>query len=336
LEGDLTVEGMGVEGLTAFAFLPLRSDVDEAMGILSRTLAVASRPDPDGHQVEVVASAMVRLGEQVLGEADAPDWLVESAYESGLSLRQVVSMWVRLRLLDAGEFPETIDGWADVMVSVLAEMPYGILSEMLYLKAFEGSKIRALADPEASDDHAAAWAVFRNFLHGWLSGTSLTDLAAVAVKDDAAGKSGRGSGNPLPKIIGLTEQILIFGMTRVAGALSVLVQTAVLSEPGLGWGLSSRGARSLEQLSIGIRAGCGDEASLAWWRMGGVRHRRLSHLVARLMPVPEDVITSDEAVSNWMRAKRPELLDPEFFLDARHALDEGERAALTALALSEE
>ncbi|MEJ7784082.1 MAG: DEAD/DEAH box helicase [Solirubrobacteraceae bacterium] len=334
LAGELTVESMGVEGLTAFAFLPLRSDADEAIGILGRTLAVARRPDTAQEQVEVVATAMVRLGEQVLEAQAAPDWLVEAAYDSGLSLRQVVAMWVELRTLDHSDFPDTISEWAQVMTDRLARMPYDIVAEMLPLRSFEGTRMRALADPLAVTRHPAAWSVFDEFLQGWLDATSLTDLAAIAVKANAAGKDGRGSGNPLPKIIGLSEQILLFGMTRIAGGLAVLVETAVRLEPDLGWELTPQSARALEQLSLGVRAGCGDAGSLTWWRFGGVRHRRLAHLAARLMPAPDAALGTDEAASGWALSARPELLDPEFFLDDDHGLDDGERSALVAFVLS--
>lgn len=70
---------------------------------------------------------------------------------------------------------------------------------------------------------------------GWPEPVGSVRLAAVAVRADAAGKNSRGSGNPLPKIIGLTEQILVFGMTRVAGGLTVLITSAVTRETDLAW-----------------------------------------------------------------------------------------------------
>ncbi|HEX5763788.1 MAG TPA: hypothetical protein VFY04_11805 [Solirubrobacterales bacterium] len=275
LAGELTVDSIGVEGLTAFAFLPLRSNVDEAVGILGRTLAAARRPDVADEQIRTVAGAMVRLGERVLEEQSAPDWLVEAAYESGLSLRQVVAMWARVRELDQDQFPESISGWAAVLVDILQDMPYSIVGEMLSLDALNGSLMRALADETATPRHPAAWNVFGEMVQGWLAGMPLTDLAALSVKENALGKSGRGSGNPLPKIIGLTEQIMVFSLTRIAGGLSVLIASAAERETDLAWELSPRSTYALDQLSMGIRAGCGTPESLAWWRFGGVRHRRL-------------------------------------------------------------
>ena len=333
VEGELTVEGMGVEGLTAFAFLPLRSNVDEAIGILGRSYAVAGRAEIAEVQVRTVAAAMVRLGEQVLAAGQAPDWLVEAAYESGLSLRQVVGMWVQLRELDHRAFPRDIVGWATVLVEVLSRMPYDIVAEMLPMDALQGSRMRGLADEFTERTHGQAWRVIQQLLAGWLVGTSLTDLAAVAVRADAAGKAGRGSGNPLPKIIGLTEQLLVFGMTRVAGGMSLLVATAAEREHELGWTLDAERARALEQLSMGVRAGCGDAASLAWWRFGGVRHRRLAHVVARILPLPADARVSDEAARDWVLAHRDELQDPDVILDERHGLNDEERKALVAAIL---
>lgn len=334
LQGDLTVDRMGVEGLTAFAFLPLRSDVEEAVGILGRTFAVARRPDVAEEQVRTIAASMVRLGEQVLHEQEAPDWLVEAAYESGLSLRQVVALWAQVKRLDQREFPDTIIGWSEVLVDVLQRMPYPIVAEILRLGDLDGTLMRDLADPNAATRHPAAWGVFKNVIKGWLGGVSLTELAAVGVRDNASGNNGRGSGNPLPKIIGLTEQILVFGMTRVAGGFTVLVTSAVARETNLAWQLLPRSARALEQLSMGLRAGAGDAAGLLWWRFGGIRHRRLAHVAARVLPPPEDLLATDENARQWARGARERLLDPEFLLDnERIRLSEDERKALLAIAL---
>jgi DEAD/DEAH box helicase len=334
LQGELTVEGMGVEGLTAFAFLPLRSDVEEAIGILGRSYAAAGRPDVADEQVRTVAGAMVRLGEQVLREAEAPDWLVEAAYDSGLSLRQIVAMWIQVRLLEHDGFPDTIVGWAKLLVDVLQQMPYPIVAEMLPLGDLNGSRMRALADEAASVRHPAAWAVFSEVVQGWLRGVPLTDLAAVGVRDNAAGNSGRGSGNPLPKIIGLTEQIMVFAMTRIAGGLAVLVSSAVAREPDLEWELSPPAARALEQISLAMRAGCGDAASLAWWRFGGLGHRRrLAHTAARLMPPREDVLVADESAREWIQAARSFLEPQAFEEDDTVTVTDDERKALMASAV---
>lgn len=337
LEGDLTVDEMGIEGLTAFAFLPLRSDVEEAIGILGRSYAVAQRPDVAEDQVRTIAAAMVRLGEQVLQEEEAPDWLVEVAYDSGLSLQQVVAMWVEVRSLDHQDFPETIDGWAQLLINLLRQMPYPVVAEMIQLDALNGSRMRALAEEENAADHSSAWDIFGEVVQGWLDGVSLTELAAIAVRENAAGNDGRGSGNPLPKIIGLTEQILVFALTRIAGGLMVIVNSAIEHETELGWEVSPTVAQALEQLSMGIRAGCGDQASLAWWRFGGLRRRRLAHLASRLLPPPEEALATDSSAREWVGGARERLQEPAFFLDVDSvALADDERQALLAAALLEE
>ncbi len=194
--------------------------------------------------------------------------------------------------------------------------------------------MRDLADANATTRHGIAWGAFNDVVKGWLEGMSLTDLASVAVRGDASGKNGRGSGNPLPKIIGLTEQILVFGMTRIAGGLAVLVTSAVAREVDLGWQLSLSAARALEQLSMGFRAGAGDGASLLWWRFGGLRYRRLAHLAARVLPPPEDMLATDEHARQWALGSREALLDPEFLVDTeRVALSDDERKALLAITL---
>jgi hypothetical protein len=311
----------------------MRSDVEEAVGVLRRSYAVAGRPDVADEQVQTVVGAMVNLGEQVLQEADGPDWLVDAAYDSGLSLRHVVAMWAQVRDFTQDQFPEAISGWADLLVKVLEQMPYSVVGELLRLGDLNGSKMRALADEAATSQHSDAWAVFSEVVQGWLQGIPLTDLAAIGVRDNAAGNNGRGSGNPLPKIIGLTEQLMVFSMTRIAGGLAVLVSSAIAHETDLGWELSPSSARALEQLSLGMRAGCGDDASLAWWRFGGFRQRRLAHLAARIMPPPADELLTEESAQAWVRTARPFLVPQAFEGEDAESINENERKALAASAL---
>ena len=332
--GELSVEDMGVEGLTAFAFLPLRSDVEESIGILRRSYAIAGRTSASEEQAQTVASALVGLGEAVLASEDAPEWLVEAAYAAGLSLRQLVSMWGRLLELAPTELPIEIRDWAAIVVRVLARMPYDIVREMLSVSYLDGTLMRALAAEESSARHPDAWEVMARLVDGWLAGTSLTELAAVAVRSDAAGKDGRGSGHPLPKIIGLTEQVLIFGLTRAAGGIAVLISMAGERGEAVPWTASDETNRAIEQLSLAVRSGCGTAASLAWWRFGGVRHRRLAHVAARILPPPAEALLSDDACSNWFQGKRDALLDPDFLGESEQLADD-ERNALVALALLE-
>lgn len=85
---------------------------------------------------------------------------------------------------------------------------------------------------------------------------------------------------------------------------------------------------------MGLRAGTGDDASLVWWRFGGLCYRRLAHLAARILPPPEDGLATDESARQWARGARETLLDPEYLLDDRRvALSEDERKALLAIAL---
>jgi hypothetical protein len=216
---------------------------------------------------------------------------------------------------------------------MLARMPYEIVSQMLVLQKLEGTLMRALSSQFPSHGHRAAWRVFDRFTQGWLNGTSLSDLAAVGVKGNAAGNAKRGSGNPLPKVIGLSENMILFSMTRITGAVASLIATAAEKETDLDWSLTDDSARSLELASLGMRAGCGDAASLAWWRFGGLRHRRLAHVAARLLPPPDDVLDTDERSLQWTLGARDSLLDPDFFLSDDAGLTESERRAFTAVVL---
>ncbi|MGN6868455.1 MAG: DEAD/DEAH box helicase [Solirubrobacteraceae bacterium] len=327
--GDLTLDTLGTEGLTAFAFLPLRADAEDALAILRRSYAMVRRPDPRDDDAEIVANAMTRLGDEILEQGQSGTWLTDVSYASGLSLPQVVALWAQLRSLSQPEIPETILGWGELMIAVLGRLPYNLAREMLRLSDLDGTKMRALTSA-ASTNKADAWNVMGQLLRGWLIGTSLTDLAELAVRDGAAGNSGRGSGNPLPKMISLSEQLIVFGLTRIAGAIASLVTTAVGEEPELGWTLGASTIRSLELFSLAVRGGCGDESCLAWWRFG-FRERRLAHLASRLAPLPSGW-GSDDLARSWIQGRRGELLDQDFFDSHRREMSETEVKALTAVA----
>jgi hypothetical protein len=328
------VETLGPAGLAAFAFLPLHAETGEAAEILRRSYAVAGRRWPTADPGAELASAMVNLGSAALEAASAPQWLVEVAYASGVSLRPVAAMWRSIQLLATEDLPEDLQAWAQFLVRVVEGMPLDIVRQVLRLSDLDGTAMRALADEEAVGDRSAAWAIFRRAVDRWLAGDALTTLAAIVVRPNAAGNDGRGSGNPLPKIIGVTEQVFVFGLSRLAGCLALLIATAELHDPGFKWRRTSRSGRALEQLSIAVRAGCTDDGSLAWWRFGGVRQRRLAHLAASVIPVPGEVLDSDDSRQReWLTGKRESLLDPSRLADAQ--MPQSALKALTALALLE-
>jgi hypothetical protein len=332
IAGRLTVDTMGEEGLTAFAFLPLRSDRSEAESILARSFAVSRRQSTSEAEVARVAATMVGFGERILTAADAPEWLVEVAYEAGLPVGLVVQLWERSRELVVAPFPSSIQRWADLLVDVLAAMPYDVVAAALPLDSLDGTRMSALANPVATARHVGAWSILRDTIRGWLSGLSLTELADVAVKVSASQNTGRGSGNPLPKIINLTEHLMNFGLTRVAGGFTAMLLAGVERDQSLGWTFSTRSTRALSQLSLALRAGCEDDGSLLWWRYGGVRHRRLAHLASRLMPPSGELaFAEDDEQRKAMSGQFDRLVDPDDLLT--RGLTDDERKALTALAL---
>ena len=64
----------------------------------------------------------------------------------------------------------------------------------------------------------------------WMAGETVSNLAVIAVDPLAARQNGRGTGQPLPKIVGFSEQLFVFAMTRLAGGFALIVGTAVHEE----------------------------------------------------------------------------------------------------------
>ncbi|MDA0179320.1 DEAD/DEAH box helicase [Solirubrobacter phytolaccae] len=334
LANKLTVQTMGPEGLTAFAFLPLRADRTEAEAIISRTYAVAARPSVGIEQVRRMADSMFRLGDGLRDSVQGPDWLVQTAYESGLSLRQITALWSEVSSTLEAPFPVDVRGWAALLARTMSGLPYEVVAETLRVSDLDGTEMRSLA--AEFQDHGNAWTVFASVLDRWLAGDSLSTLAGIAVNPARPSEPGRGTGQPLPKMIGFAEHIFTFGTTRLAGGFALMVTTATEQDgANFGWEFSSTSAPALAQLSMAIRAGCHDDGSLGWWRFGGVRHRRLAHLATRLIPPPPSIVHADDEVQrDWFKGKRDVLLDSEFLTSPERTLVDDERAALTAFSLA--
>lgn len=315
LDGTLDMSTMSAPEQTAFAFLSFAAGGGDAEGVLSRSWAVqragaAARADE-------VASALGRLGQRFLEDADAPEWVAVAAHRAGLALPEAAALYhgLRRRLIERAQ-PHSIGQWTAAMIMVLRGTPLPTLERMLPVAPFKSTAI-ADAWSHDPDQRDSGWAALAPTLHAWLSGGSLLAVAAAAHGMDVGTNAGRGPRDPLPRILRVVNDGFGFGLAMIAGALGAIVAAGQEAEGDEPWGLQADAARALSLLPLAIRLGAGSPASIAWMR-AGARPRAVAHLLSRRVETPADL--DDDALREWARQRLREIAD--FTLDVADSLEE--------------
>jgi hypothetical protein len=323
---DVQVGRLTDEELAAFTFLA-SDDPAEGRAILQKSYG-AFREGLDSDQALGVSRAINRAGAVFVQEVEAPEWVVEASRVSGVSLPAMGGLLRSALAVEDGP-GETVGEWREFLSQVLNSTPPRLIAPLLPAQPFEHSPMEALVNPEARQDGGWAEAidVLDRSLGLWMSGASLDAMVEVSLGKES-GNPGRGSGNPIPKILALTESGFGFGVSRLAGALTALFavgENAGATElPALAPGQRF----ALDLFPLGVRFGCDSSASLAWYRWG-FRRRRLAHLLADALPPPIDLGPDDWR--GWIGAARGAALGGEF----DDGLSEEVRGLLDSLRLAE-
>jgi hypothetical protein len=184
-------------------------------------------------------------------------------------------------------------------------MPSQLVAPLLPEQPFKSTRMEALIHRECPvEEWTSAMEVLNGALDLWLSGESLDGLVGQTIGKES-GNAGRGSGNPLPKMIALTDNGFGFGVSRLAGGLAALFTVEREIEQGVLPGLTAEQSYALDLFPLAVRFGCDSSASMAWYRWG-FRRRRVAHLLASELPPPEDLSRDD--LSAWILEKRRELM----------------------------
>ncbi len=292
----MTQEGMSHDELTAFTYLPIAEDIaPSASSILSRSFGVWRRhQDGIEHTATQVADTLQALGKAYLEQADVPDWIASVAYRSGLALPQVVELY--RAMADRLDQPrDTLEDWLDLFGALVRVMPPTV--GRVAVRAEElpaGAAFSSLKNPNIGQE---TWAVGWDALYGvvrrYCAGDDLATLAKSAFEIDGEVSPARSDGTkPIPKIIGVRDRAT-YGLSMLAGGVAALFAAADEADVGDGWALTEPSRLALEMLPLAIRNGCGDRSSLSWFRFG-IRHRRVAHLLASRVPVPDELTTEEQ------------------------------------------
>lgn len=290
------------EELAAFTFLA-SDDPSEGQGVIRRSFGAFREGLTDDRALEV-SEAINLAGQVFVQEAEAPEWIVEASRVSGIGLP---TMGALLKSLTALEFPEdeSISSWREILISVLQVMPPQLVAPLLPEQPFRSTQMEALIHRDSSAENwASAAEVLDGALDLWLSGESLDGLVRQILGKEP-GNAGRGSGNPLPKMIALTDNGFGFGVSRLAGGLAALFTVGREVGQGALPELTAEQRYALDLFPLAVRFGCDSPASTAWYRWG-FRRRRIAHLLASELPPPDDLSRDD--LPAWILDKRRELM----------------------------
>ncbi|MCP9213514.1 DEAD/DEAH box helicase [Streptomyces sp. NEAU-Y11] len=322
LGGTLEVSTLEGEEQSAFSFLSFAAGSGDAPGVVRRTWAVHRAGAVS--QVEPIAEALEATGADFLAREQVPEWVSLAAHRAGLGLPETSHLYRQLfTVLGTDEIPDTVEGWAQLLVGALASVGPETVDRLLPLSNdYRSTSLEGLwsSEPdEAAHGHRALEAT----LLSWMRGEDLLSVAGHALGTSFERTGSRGRKMPLPKIIGLTDRGFGFRMSVLAGALGAIVTTASESEPLAGrWHLPDICARTLGLLPFAVRWGTNSPGAIAWTR-AGVRPRVVAHLLERRMPLtPSAVWMNDEELRQL--AGRHLAQTPQWVLDAMETEQERE------------
>lgn len=288
-DGSLDIRSMSRFEEVAFSFLSFSADGNEAEGVIRKTWAV-HRANA-ANDVDQVTHAIGSLGARFLLENSAPDWISLASHKAGLPLPETVEVELLLRwYLLTGGAPESLADWTDLLVNVLESLSVDHLSRILSKNSFGATKLADVWSEDA-DERNAAWGDFRNVLHAWMAGESITKLAVRLLANPPARPQGRGQSDSIPKVLRVVEDGFSFQLSVVAGALGAVVAAGRENDPDGPWQeVPDISLRHLNLLPLAVRFGTNSPEVTAWVR-AGARPRRVGHLIAEIIPPPP---TSDD------------------------------------------
>ncbi|GIE75063.1 hypothetical protein Aph02nite_10130 [Actinoplanes philippinensis] len=304
ISGDLAVDTLTASEHTAFSFLTFEdSDENETRQVVGKSWAVHR-----AHAqllVPEITRSLAAAGNAFLQATGVPKWVALAAHQSGIALPETASLYRGLRdHLTAARAPNTISGWADLMLNLISRLPGPQLQRLLTNTPYGSSRLANIYADEP--DRAPSWAAYRATLHAWLAGDPIIAIAGHIQNKPVNANAKRGPQDPLPRTIAITGDAFKFGLPLVAGALTALTTLGREHDPDGPWFLPDDALRTLSLLPLAIRSGADTPEVLAWIR-AGVHTRVAAHLLHRLLPAPAG--QSDEDLRRWAYGRLHEVFD---------------------------
>ena len=316
LGGNLDVETASAEELVALSYLPITPVGGVgAEQILTRSYAINKRAESRGEAARV-STELVRVGRAYVEQTGAPEWITTVAYKTGMPFHLCLRVNQALSHVVAAGIrrPSTLQEWRSIFFRTLTHLPPQRAREVLG-KEVKSDTLAVLWDARINGDNPdwdppapwlAAWAALEDIVSLHMNGEQLEILARrlFAIAPELEVDSSRASGNkPIPRTIDFVNNLLE-KLGRVAGVFVAVDESSAIAgdveEP------LPESTKALAELPLALRYGCATRSMLAWFRFG-IRFRRPAHLLARIFPLPDDVV-EDSEVQDWVRAHRADWL----------------------------
>lgn len=315
LEETLTVETASEEHLTALSYLPITEGNEEDIEkILGKTLAVRLFPEEHRREFATLAKeSLTKLGMEYVTKMGAPSWLPTVSYRTGLSLGLCIRTHKAFCRASAQiqEWPQSILEWANFFFDclnymtprsvrqLLGEKLSGVPAELIWDEQFDNHDDPDWLPPAPwSKALSSIFAAVKMYMTGGTIGEIGKEFLDAGEITDFA----RTSGKPIPKTLNLVKHI-VDRLAQCAGALIVLEEQTRESMQRY---ITHKSKLSLASLPLAVKYGCDSRSSLGWYRFG-VRFRRPAHLLADIMPIPNEDM-DDDSLKVWIRRSKAEFL----------------------------
>ncbi len=305
LAGRIGVETMSDAEQTAFTFLTFAGgNSDDARGVISKTWAVHRANARTA--AESLAGAIGTVGQAFMIRAAVPQWVALAAHQSGIPLPETVQIYEGLRAHLAIEAaPTTILEWAALMLRLLGLLPARQLQRILPQGAYGSSRLAGIYDPHPAT-RRAGWRAYQGALDAWMTGKPLITVAAHVHPKPVDHNAGRGSHDPLPRVITIVGNGFRFGLSLIAGSMVATVATGRENDPDGPWSIPSESLRALSLLPLAVRSGAHQPEVIAWIR-SGIHTRVAAHRLNALIPAPPG--QSDDELQRWAFGRLRDLIE---------------------------
>jgi hypothetical protein len=201
--------------------------------------------------------------------------------------------------------PDSVMRWSRLMLDLLESLPVAQLRRILPQTPYGSSKLGLIYDADPAR-RAAGWVSYRRALAAWMTGEPLISVASEVHTRPVNGSAGRGSRDPLPRVITVVGNGFRFGLSLAAGSMAAIVATGRENDPVGPWEVPAECLRSLNLLPLAIRYGADSPETLAWIR-AGVHTRRAAHMLNSVVPPPAGL--SDDELQRWAFGRFQDLAE---------------------------
>jgi len=258
-----------------------------------------------------------------LADLSAPDWIVDVAIRSGLTVERAALIWQSYQGIVSKydlsvSYSTTV--WTNLFFRILAGMPVAKMGAYLpqrsttaksfRIRMFDAAADIELGKPGSNFAWLRSWMQAKSILLQFMGGADYATIAKqyLGLPLDEQCDEGRGSGKPLPKTIELLSSFT-YQLSLDAGCF-VAIHERALTQADAG-----PVPETLSVLPQALRYGCDCPITLAWFTTS-LQNRVVAHHLARRFSLPSEKDVAGarhgwmhDRLKSWVSSQEVEL-DP--------------------------